>query len=56
MKIEGSPKEIYIDEEISITWTDGKPTQIVITGLGKTKTMILSWTDKKLDSIATVIT
>jgi len=46
----------HVDLDTVITWTTGKPTQIVVTGLSKTKTMVLSWTGDNLDSIATVIT
>ena len=46
----------YVDLDTTITWAGGKPTQIVVTGLGKTKTMVLSWTVDELNSIATVIT
>jgi len=46
----------FIDLDITFTWVGGKPTQIVITGEKKTKTMVLSWTGEELNSIATVIT
>ena len=46
----------HVDTDITIVWTGGKPTTIEVVGLGKTKTMTLSWTADELDSIATVIT
>ena len=46
----------HVDLDVTLTWTNGKPTQIEVTGLGKTKTMTLSWTGDELNSIATVIT
>lgn len=46
----------FVDLDVAITWTSTKPTQIVVTGMGKTKTMVLSWTADELNSIATVIT
>ena len=45
----------HVDTDITIVWTGGKPTTIEVVGLGKTKTMTLSWTADELDSIATVI-
>lgn len=44
------------DMDVTISYENGKPTQIVTTGLGKTKTQTLAWTDDQLDSISTVIT
>ena len=48
----------FNDLDVAFTWdVNGKPTQIVITGFGKTKTMILTWAvEGTLTSIATVIT
>ena len=46
----------HVDLDIEITWAGGKPSVIEITGLGKTKTMTLTWDGDELDSIATVIT
>ena len=46
----------FKDIDIALTWVGGKPTQIVITNLTQTKTMVLSWTGDELNSIATVIT
>ena len=46
----------HVDLDTTIVWTLGKPTTIEVVGLGKTKTMVLSWTGDELDSIATVIT
>ena len=46
----------FVDTDITLVWAGGKPTQIEVVGLGKTKTMTLSWTADELNSIATVIT
>ncbi len=46
----------HVELNLVFTWVSGKPTQIIITGLGKTKTMTLSWTGDELNSIACVIT
>ena len=46
----------FVDLDVTFTWSGGKPTQIEVTGLSKTKTMTLSWTGDELNSIATVIT
>lgn len=46
----------HVDLDTTIIWTGGKSTQIEVVGLGKTKTMTLSWTGDELNSIATVIT
>ena len=61
IRIDGIPHEDvvvwpHVDLDITILYTTGKPTQIEVTGLGKTKTMVLSWTGDELNSIATVIT
>jgi hypothetical protein len=46
----------HVDLDITITWTVDKPTTIEVVGLGKTKTMTLTWSGDNLTSIATVIT
>ena len=44
------------DYDTVITYTTGKMTEIVVTGGGKTKTMVIGWTGENLTSIATTIT
>jgi hypothetical protein len=60
--VRGYPSDIpikispFVDLDITITWTVDKPTTIEVVGLGKTKTMTLTWSGDNLTSIATVIT
>jgi hypothetical protein len=44
------------DFDATYTWNGANLTQVVITGLGKTKTITYSWTGPVLDSMAVTIT
>ena len=46
----------FTDIDVTLTWVGGKPTSIVYTGHGKTKTLTLTWDGDELDSVACVIT
>lgn len=46
----------HVDIDEVYTWVTGKLTQAVITGLGKTKTIIYGWTGDELTSVSVIIT
>ena len=56
-KLEGYIKiNPHTDIDATYTWSGGNLTQVVITGLGYTKTITYSWTGSQLDSMAVTIT